>query len=98
MSCGRDIHMIKDISNTGTDVSGDPDDLLALAEMRMPFGKYQGRLLIDLPEPYVVWFAQQGFPEGKLGRMLQAVYEIKVNGLEYLFAPLRKAQRHSIRR
>lgn len=90
--------MIKDISNTGTDVSGDPDDLLALAEMRMPFGKYQGRLLIDLPEPYVVWFAQQGFPEGKLGRMLQAVYEIKVNGLEYLFAPLRKAQRHSIRR
>lgn len=67
----------------------DADELLALASMRMPFGKYQGRLLIDLPEPYVVWFAKKGFPEGKIGRMLQAVYEIKVNGLEYLFTPLR---------
>jgi hypothetical protein len=63
--------------------------LLELADMRMPFGKYAGRRLIDLPEPYVVWFAQQGFPPGKLGEMLQAVYEIKVNGLEYLFEPLR---------
>jgi uncharacterized protein (DUF3820 family) len=63
--------------------------LLELADMRMPFGKYAGRRLIDLPEPYVVWFAQQGFPAGKLGEMLRAVYEIKVNGLEYLFAPLK---------
>jgi len=55
---------------------------LELADMRMPFGKYAGRRLIDLPEPYVVWFSQQGFPAGKLGEMLQAVYEIKVNGLE----------------
>lgn len=54
-----------------------------------PFGKHRGRLLIDLPEPYIVWFAKQGFSEDKLGRMLQAVYEIKVNGLEYLFTPLR---------
>ena len=73
-------------------VTGDPDELLSLAAMRMPFGKYQGRLLIDLPEPYVVWFANQGFPEGKLGMMLQAVYEIKANGLEYLFEPLRKGR------
>ena len=64
--------------------------LLELARTRMPFGKYAGRLLIDLPEPYVVWFAQQGFPNGKLGEMLQTVYEIKVNGLEFLFDPLRK--------
>ncbi len=63
--------------------------LLELAEMRMPFGKYAGRRLIDLPEPYVVWFSQQGFPPGRLGEMLQSVYEIKVNGLEYLFEPLR---------
>jgi uncharacterized protein (DUF3820 family) len=90
--------MKTDVSHAGTEVSGDPGELLALAEMRMPFGKYQGRLLIDLPEPYVVWFAKQGFPEGNLGRMLQAVYEIKVNGLEYLFTPLRKAQENSIRR
>jgi uncharacterized protein (DUF3820 family) len=62
---------------------------LELAEMRMPFGKHAGMRLIDLPEPYVVWFAKQGFPEGKLGRMLGIVYEIKLNGLEYLFEPLR---------
>jgi uncharacterized protein (DUF3820 family) len=67
----------------------DHQALLELARMRMPFGKYQGLLLIDLPEPYVVWFARQGFPEGKLGEMLRAVYEIKVNGLEFLFEPLR---------
>lgn len=67
----------------------DPADLLELAGMRMPFGKHQGLLLIDLPEPYVVWLARAGFPEGKLGRMLQAVHEIKVNGLEFLFDPLR---------
>ncbi len=67
----------------------DHEQLRELATTRMPFGKYQGRRLIDLPEPYVVWFAGQGFPEGKLGTMLRAVYEIKVNGLEYLFDRLR---------
>ncbi|MBC8019134.1 MAG: DUF3820 family protein [Verrucomicrobia bacterium] len=69
--------------------SFDPNELLELARMRMPFGKYAGRLLIDLPEPYVIWFAQEGFPGGKLGRMLRTVHEIKVNGLEFLFDPLR---------
>jgi uncharacterized protein len=68
----------------------DHEQFLQLAEMKMPFGKYAGRLLIDLPEPYVVWFAQKGLPKGKLGEMLAIVYEIKVNGLEYLFDPLRK--------
>ena len=63
--------------------------LLKLAKIRMPFGKYKERRLIDLPEPYVVWFAQKGFPDGELGDMLRMVYEIKVNGLEYLFMPLR---------
>jgi uncharacterized protein len=63
--------------------------LLELAKIRMPFGRYKDRRLIDLPEPYVVWFAQKGFPEGHLGDMLRMVYEIKVNGLEYLFKPLR---------
>jgi uncharacterized protein (DUF3820 family) len=63
--------------------------LLELATMRMPFGRYAGRLLIDLPEGYVVWFAQEGFPRGKLGDMLRTVYDIKVNGLEFLFDPLR---------
>ena len=59
--------------------------LLELAKTRMPFGKHRGALLVDLPEPYVVWFAGKGFPQGKLGDMLRTVYEIKVNGLEYLF-------------
>ena len=67
----------------------DPEVLLKIASMRMPFGKYKDRLLIDLPEPYVVWFSQKGFPEGQLGEMLRIVYEVKLNGLEYLFKPLR---------
>ncbi len=67
----------------------DAEQLLELSRVRMPFGKYSGRLLIDLPEPYVVWFARRGFPRGRLGEMLQAIYEIKLNGLEYLFDPLR---------
>lgn len=59
--------------------------LQKLLKTKMPFGKYKGRLLIDLPEYYVVWFSRQGFPRGELGKMLQTVYEIKINGLEYLF-------------
>lgn len=72
-------------SNPGIELSPDPADFLKLAEARMPFGKYAGTRLVDLPEPYVVWFSKNGFPKGELGRLLQAVYEIKVNGLEYLF-------------
>lgn len=56
-----------------------------LITAKMPFGKYKGLKLIDLPEPYVVWFSQKGFPKGELGEMLSVVYEIKLNGLEYLF-------------
>jgi hypothetical protein len=67
----------------------DPAELLKLANYRMPFGKYSNRLLIDLPEPYVVWFANKGFPKGELGKMMRILLEIKVNGLEYLFEPLR---------
>lgn len=66
----------------------DPDYLIKLARAKMPFGKYSGRHLIDLPEHYVVWFANKGFPEGELGEMLASVYEIKANGLEYLLRPL----------
>ena len=69
-------------------LQSDPSQLLKLAKYRMPFGKYSNRLLIDLPEPYVVWFANKGFPNGELGKMLAIVHEIKVNGLEYLFDPL----------
>lgn len=69
-------------------VEPDPRMLLDLARMPMPFGKYKGRLLIDLPEPYVVWFHQQGFPPGRLGQLFGLLYEIKVNGLEHLVRPL----------
>ena len=61
-----------------------------LVSMRMPFGKYEGRILCDLPEPYLVWYNQKGFPKGKLGRLLATLYEIKLNGLEYLLKPLRR--------
>lgn len=57
---------------------------LELATTRMPYGKYKGRLLVELPEPYLVWYKGQGFPAGKLGQQLQLMYEIKLNGLEYL--------------
>ncbi|MBC7692971.1 MAG: DUF3820 family protein [Methylotenera sp.] len=66
----------------------DRDFMLKLARMRMPYGKYRDMPLVELPEPYVVWMHQQGFPDTELGRMLGIVYEIKVNGLEHLFAPL----------
>ena len=75
-------------SNPKKKVPPDHQYLLKLAKTKMPFGKYAGVNLIDLPETYVVWFSQKGFPEGELGKMLQEIYEIKVNGLEYLFAPL----------
>ena len=67
----------------------DPEFLLKLVRTRMPFGKYEGQRLIDLPEPYVVWFSRQGFPRGELGRLLELLHTIKVNGLESLLAPLR---------
>jgi len=71
------------------DTTPDPAVLLKLTKARMPFGKYKGGLLIDLPKPYVIWFANKGFPEGELGQMLNILHEVQVNGLEYLFKPLR---------
>nr|WP_083993805.1 DUF3820 family protein [Gelidibacter algens] len=60
----------------------DKNFLIKLAHMKMPFGKYEGRFLIDLPEYYVVWYHNKGFPKGQLGLMLETVYELKLNGLE----------------
>ena len=67
----------------------DPQLLLKLVEMKMPFGKYKGTVLCNLPISYLEWFNRKGFPEGKLGMLLQTMYEIKMNGLEYLLKPLR---------
>lgn len=67
-----------------------PEILTELVSVKMPFGKYQGYTLCNLPEPYLVWFHQKGFPPGKLGIQLGTLYEIKLNGLEYLLEPLKK--------
>ena len=64
--------------------------LLQLVSMKMPFGKYKGTLLCNLPVSYLEWFQRKGFPEGKLGMLLQTIYEIKLNGLEYLLEPIKK--------
>ncbi len=66
--------------------------LIELVTVRMPFGKYANRVLCDLPEPFLVWFHRKGFPPGKIGMLLSALYEIKLNGLEYLLKPIRKNQ------
>ena len=62
--------------------------MLEAINQTMPFGKYAGRKLLNLPEPYLVWFSQQGFPQGKLGEQLALIHEIKVNGLETMLQPL----------
>jgi len=68
----------------------DKNVLIELAHTKMPFGKYKDRYLIDLPEYYVVWYNNKGFPKGKLGDMLEQVYEIKLNGLEELIRTIKK--------
>ncbi|MBT32733.1 MAG: hypothetical protein CMO01_23990 [Thalassobius sp.] len=64
--------------------------LLQLTRMKMPYGKYAGRVICDLPANYLNWFANKGFPKGKLGVLLETMHEIKLNGLEYLLKPLRQ--------
>ncbi|OEK01125.1 hypothetical protein BFP97_06210 [Roseivirga sp. 4D4] len=64
--------------------------LKELVIMRMPFGKYKGRTLCDLPISYLEWFAGKGFPKGKLGMLLSTIYEIKLNGLEQLLEPIKR--------
>ena len=66
----------------------DPQILKQAINTVMPFGKYTGRKLIELPEPYLVWFNQKGFPQGKLGQQLALIYEVKLNGLEGMLKPL----------
>ena len=73
----------------------DGEILLGLVRMKMPFGKYKGTVLCDLPVSYLEWFAKEGFPAGKLGMMLATIYEIKINGLTYLLQPLRKNQQNA---
>ena len=68
----------------------DQQALVEAINAEMPFGKYAGRPLIKLPEPYLVWFHKKGFPQGKLGQQLALMYEVKLNGLEGMLMPLLK--------
>ena len=67
-----------------------PSLLLDLVSMKMPYGKYKGYTLCDIPEYYLAWMHSKGFPEGKLGMLLSTLYEIKLNGLEYLLKNLKR--------
>ena len=69
---------------------GNTEILRELLHYEMPFGKYKGRLIKSLPMSYLEWFVQKGFPAGKLGMLLQTMYEIKLNGLEYLLDGLKR--------
>ena len=71
------------------EIKPDRQKLIELAHYRMPFGKYKGRYLVDLPESYLVWFQQKGFPDGKLGDLLRSTLEIRTNGLESIIRKIR---------
>ena len=67
-----------------------PEHLLMLVTRTMPFGKYQGTLMADLPGAYLAWFAREGFPRGEMGELLELMYELDHNALRALLDPLRK--------
>ena len=68
----------------------DPNFLLQLAKTKMPYGKYKDTFLIDLPEHYLVWYRNKGFPKGKLGQFLETIFEIKRNGIEDIIRNISK--------
>ena len=68
----------------------DKQILIDLAKIKMPYGKYIGRYLIDLPEHYIVWYKNKGFPAGKIGKQLELVYELQLNGLEDIVREVRR--------
>jgi len=68
----------------------DPQLIKALVTTKMPYGKYSGSLIADIPEHYLVWLARSGFPKGKLGQLLALMHEIRLNGLEPILKPLRQ--------
>lgn len=68
------------------------EDLIKLARMPMPFGKYGGRVLIDLPEEYLLWFAKKGFPNGEIGRLLELALDVHINGLTDIIQPLKSGR------
>ena len=71
-------------------MEGDKKALIELAHYKMPFGKYKGYYLIDIPEYYFTWFKQKGFPEGKLGVMMTQMHDIKINGLDEIIRKIKQ--------
>ena len=67
--------------------------MLDLVKMQMPYGKYKGYLICNIPESYLLWYKDKGFPKGKLGDLMATMFEIRVNGLEYLLTPLKNQNR-----
>jgi len=84
----RKAKKLKRLDNPST--GPNPELLLELVRMKMPFGKYKDTVLCDLPVSYLEWFHREGFPKGKLGMLLATMYEIRINGLEKLLQPLKK--------
>ena len=78
-------------NKTNVKVNMNPDDLQRLVTTNIPYGKYKGRLIADLPGQYLNWFAREGFPKNELGRLLALMQEIDHNGLSPLLEPLRKS-------
>ena len=74
------------------DARVNPELLQRLVSQEMPYGKYKGRLIADLPGHYVAWFARQGFPAGEIGQLLALMHELDHNGLSGLLAPLRRVK------
>ena len=72
-----------------------PENLKKLVRVQMPFGKYAGRLIADLPEEYLLWFAKKGFPKGELGELMQLSLLIQTDGLKKILDPLRTTEQHS---
>ena len=72
-----------------------PQLLLEMVKTKMPFGRFKGTFISDLPVSYLEWFQREGFPEGKLGMMLATAYEIKLNGLEFLLTPIKRSSRNA---
>ena len=70
-------------------MQADRNKLIELAKYKMPFGKYKGEFLVDIPEYYYTWFRQKGFPKGKLGDLMMQMHDIKINGLEDLIHKIR---------
>lgn len=89
-NCSSSIHgkgaLTADLEPLGLGFS--TEHLLKLAQWRMPFGKYSGRVLINLPEEYLFWFQKKGFPKGELGELLKLCLELKIEGLDGLLRPL----------